>query len=212
MTTVVIADDHPLILDGLAGLLEADGFDIRARCANGDDALTAIRSHRPDLAMIDIGMPGQLGLDILARVRTEQIGTRMILLTATFDPDQLMRAVELQVDGLIMKDSGTEAIRLCVGRVLAGEQWLDRTAMRQVIGHVAVRADPLPALTPRETDVAAMVGRGARNKEIAFALGISEGTVKMYLHNLFRKLDIGSRTELALLARERGLEGSGAPS
>lgn len=206
MTSIVIADDHPLIVESLAVLLEASGYEVLARCLAGDVALETIRRENPDLAIVDFDMPGMHGLDVLAQVRTEELPTRMVLLTASYDPAQLWRAYNLKVDGLVMKDAGASTIRLCVERVLAGEQWLDRNAMKEIMAYMATRGEALPELTPREADVVAMVGIGRRNKEIAYALGISEGTVKMYLHNLYRKLDVSSRTELALLAREHGME------
>ena len=207
MTSIVIADDHPLIVDGLAILLEVAGFEVRARCSTGDEALAAIREIKPDLAVLDMNMPGMPGVDVLAQVRSDKLPTRIVLLTALYDPSQLWRAYLLKVDGLVMKDAGASTIRLCVDRVLAGEQWIDRNAMQLIIENMASRTEALPTLTPREADVVAMVGYGRRNKEIAFALGISEGTVKMYLHNLYRKLEVSSRTELALLARRHGMEG-----
>lgn len=206
MTRIVIADDDPLIRDSLAILLEVAGFEVRARCASGDEAIEAIRRERPDLAIVDIAMPGMQGVDVLATARSETLPTRIVLLTGIYDPVLLWRAYLLKVDGLVMKDAGASTIRLCIDRVLAGEQWIDRNAMQVIMANMASQTEPMPILTPREAEVVAMIGHGRRNKEIAFALGISEGTVKMYLHNLYRKLEVSSRTELALLARRHGLE------
>ncbi|MBL8770470.1 MAG: response regulator transcription factor [Phenylobacterium sp.] len=208
MPSVVIADDHPLMLKGVAGLLEGGPYELAALCGDGLQARAAILEHRPDVAILDVNMPKLSGLDLLREARAEGWPTRVILLTAGIDQGPLVEAVTLRVDGLVLKDAGGELLMRCIERVLDGEQWIDREAMKQVMAAVATPAGgPARAaeLTPRESDVARLVAQGRRNKEIARDLGISEGTVKMHLHNLYEKLDVSSRTELALLVRERQL-------
>jgi two-component system nitrate/nitrite response regulator NarP len=138
--------------------------------------------------------------------RQERWRTRIVLLTAGLDSDTLVEAVKLGVDGLVLKDAGGELLLKCFERVAAGEQWIDREAMKQVMAAMN-RPEPAAAdaaeVTAREKQVTQLVGRGLRNKEIARELGITEGTVKMHLHNLYEKLGISSRTELALRAKER---------
>jgi two-component system, NarL family, nitrate/nitrite response regulator NarL len=205
MRTVVVADDHPMMLDGVAGLLTAGGYAVVARGTDGQQALDAIRAHQPDLAILDIHMPHRSGLDLLREARREQWRTRIVLLTASTDAAPIMEAVQLKVDGLILKGAGGDTLLRCLERVLDGEQWLDRDAMQQVVETLAKPADRPLELTPRESDVARWVAQGSRNKEIARELDISEGTVKMHLHNLYEKLGVSSRTELAILVRDKGL-------
>jgi len=206
MTTVVVADDHPLMLDAVAGLFTPPAFSVLARCQDGARARAAILEHRPALAVLDLHMPHATGLELLAEARAEGWPTRILLLTASLEPEPIVEAIRLKVDGLILKGAGGDVLLRAAQAVAAGVQWIDKEAMEQVIGILAGPAKPDPvALTPREMDVVRLVAVGRRNKEIARDLGISEGTVKMHLHNLYEKLSVSSRTELAILARERKL-------
>jgi DNA-binding NarL/FixJ family response regulator len=206
MTTVVVADDHPLMLDAVAGLFQPPAFSVMARCQDGAQARNAIQQHWPDLAVLDVHMPRITGLELLAQARAEGWPTRILLLTAGLEPEPIVEAIRLKVDGLILKGAGADILVRAAETVAGGTQWIDKEAMAQVLGILAAppKADPVP-LTPRETDVVRQVAQGRRNKEIARDLGISEGTVKMHLHNLYEKLSVSSRTELAILVRERKL-------
>jgi two-component system, NarL family, nitrate/nitrite response regulator NarL len=205
MATVIVADDHPMMLDGVAGLLAAGGHDVIARCLDGQEAREALRERQPDVAILDIHMPHLSGLDLLREARREKWPVKIVILTASTDPAPIMEAVQLKVDGLILKGAGGDTLLRCLERVAGGEQFLDRAAMHQIVDTLAQPAERPLELTRREGEVARLVSRGSRNKEIARALDISEGTVKMHLHNLYEKLSVSSRTELALLVRERGL-------
>lgn len=206
MTTVVVADDHPLMLDAVAGLFQPPAFSVLARCRDGAQARQAIQEYRPNLAVLDIHMPWATGLELLAQARAEGWSTKILLLTAGLEPEPIVEAIQLKVDGLILKGAGGDVLVRAAEAVMRGTQWIDRDAMEQVIGRLAEpsQTGPIP-LTPREMDVVRRVVLGRRNKEIARDLQISEGTVKMHLHNLYEKLSVSSRTELAILARERKL-------
>lgn len=200
MPSLIIADDHPLMLKGVVALFADTQFDIVASCLDGQQARAAILERTPDLAILDVNMPRISGLELLREAREAQWRTRIVLLTAGLDPDPLVEAFKLQVDGLILKDAGGDMLLRCAETVLSGEQWFDKEAMKQVIAVVAAPAGPRAELTPREAEVVRLVAVGRRNKEIARLLQISEGTVKMHLHNLYEKLGVSSRTELAILA------------
>lgn len=204
MTTLIVADDHPLMRDAVAGLF-GPPYTVLERCADGQAARAAILAHQPDVAVLDVQMPSLSGLDLLREARSAGWRTKIVLLTAGIDPPPLVEAVRLQVDGLVLKDAGGDLLLRCVAAVLAGEQWVDKEAMKQVMSVLAQPAPVIADLTPRESDVVRQVVQGQRNKEIARSLGITEGTVKMHLHNLYEKLGVASRTELALLAKARGL-------
>lgn len=205
MTTLIVADDHPIMRDAVAGLFAAP-YRVIERCSDGLQARDAIIAHRPDIAVLDVQMPSLTGLDLLREARAEGWPTLIVLLTAGLEPEPLVEAVKLKVDGLVLKDAGGELLLRCVEAVLAGEQWIDKEAMKQVMATLAHSPSTLAELTPRESDVVREVTQGQRNKEIARSLGITEGTVKMHLHNLYEKLGVSSRTELALLAMEHGLD------
>lgn len=204
MTTLIIADDHPLMRDAVASLF-GPPYQVVERCSDGAQTRAAILAHAPDVAILDVQMPALSGLDLLREARAEGWSTRIVLLTAGIEAKPLVEAVKLGVNGLVLKDAGGELLVRCVEAVLAGEQWIDKEAMKQVMSTLAHPARSAADLTPRESDVVRQVARGQRNKEIARSLGITEGTVKMHLHNLYEKLGVSSRTELAVLAKEHGL-------
>ena len=206
MATVVIADDHPLMLDAVCRLFTGERFTVTARGQDGLQARAAILEHQPDLAILDVQMPYLTGLEILAEARAQAWTTKIILLTAGMEPEPIVEAIRLKVDGLILKGAAADTLVLAAETVLAGKRWIDKDAMQQALGLLTEPARPPPVpLTPREIDVVRQVAQGRRNKEIARDLGISEGTVKMHLHNLYEKLSVNSRTELALLDREQKL-------
>jgi DNA-binding NarL/FixJ family response regulator len=207
MTRLIVADDHPLMLEGVAALFAGTEFEVVARCLDGKQARDAILGLKPDIAILDLRMPRISGLELLSEARTSGWATRIVLLTAEMESDPILAADRLGVDGVVLKSSGAELLITCLRRVSAGERWIDRDAMSDVLAWPVGDAPSdsgMSGLTSRETDVARLVARGRRNKEIARELGITEGTVKMHLHNLYEKFSIASRTELALLARDRG--------
>ena len=204
---ILIADDHPLMLNAVADIFEPPEFEVVARCRDGLVARDTILALAPDVAILDINMPHLSGLDLLAEARSAGWTVRLVLLTATLDPEQILAALRLKVDGFVLKGVDGEVLLRAVRSVAQGAAWVDKEAMSQVIDLVAVDQDAKasPNLTPREGDVMRCVLNGRRNKEIARDLGISEGTVKMHLHNLYEKMDVSSRTELALLGRDLGI-------
>jgi DNA-binding NarL/FixJ family response regulator len=205
---LVIADDHPIVLDGLDQLfrLEPD-LRVVARCRGGDEALRAVRAHRPQVLVLDVRMPGMGGLEVLAALAEERSPTRVVLLAAALDDRQLATAVRLGACGIVLKEMAPQLLLEAVREVAAGGQWLERgtlgRALRAVLGRQAT--DPPAALTPRELEIVRMAASGLRNRGIAQRLCISEGTVKIHLHNIYEKLGVGGRVELTLRAQQMGL-------
>jgi two-component system nitrate/nitrite response regulator NarP len=204
MPSLIVADDHPLVRDALASLFEAGGYSVVARVENGEQALAAIAEYAPDLAVIDINMPAPNGVDVLRHVRAAHGKTRVVLLTGSVETRRLEEAFRLRVDGLVFKDAPVDMLLRCAQAAIDGQPWIDRAAMEQLLQRDEAPAPSGARLTERETAIVRHVAAGLRNKEIARLLGIEEGTVKMHLHNLFRKLGVASRTELALVARREG--------
>lgn len=207
---LVLADDHPLVLDGLEQLfrLEPD-LEVVARCRDGHETLKAVREHQPDVLILDIKMPGRDGLSVLRAIRDEGLATETVLLTAALDDDQLVDAVGLGVRGVVLKESAPRAIISAIREVRAGGSYLEgravsRALQKLVRREVAVR-DAQRALTPRELEIVRMAASGARNRDIAERLSITEGTVKIHFHNIYEKLEIDSRVGLALWARDQGI-------
>jgi DNA-binding NarL/FixJ family response regulator len=207
---LVLADDHPLILDGLENLfhLEKD-FKVVARCLDGIETMQAVHRHRPDVLILDIRMPGKDGLEVAREMRKEKLPTRVVLLTAELDEDELLESLRLGVQGIVLKEMAPQLLVQCIRKVHAGEQWIEprsaRQALEKMLRREAGARDIATVLTPREIDMVRMVARGLRNKEIAGKLSISEGTVKVHLHNIYEKLKVEGRLALLRYAQEKGL-------
>jgi two-component system, NarL family, nitrate/nitrite response regulator NarL len=205
---LVLADDHPLMLDALARLLgQEPDMEVAARCTDGETALRAAREHRPDILILDLRMPRLGGMEVLRRVAGEAPGARVVILAGELDEDGLLEAVRLGARGVVLKEAGPEALVRCVRAVQAGGQWLDHRvtgrALERLLARESDRQRGAGVLTPREAELARLVGEGLRNKEIAARTGISEGTVKIHLHRIYDKLGVTSRVGLANHARER---------
>ena len=208
--TVALADDHPIVLQGLRQLFERErDFHVAASCASGPEALEAVRRSSIDVLVLDLLMPGMTGLDVLRRIHDEQIRTAGVLLTASVQDDEVVEAVQLGVRGIVLKDSPPSALLECVRRVHAGHRWMDNATLTRAFNRVLQRdsaaRDAAALLTPRETEIVRMVAEGLRNREIAARTAIAEGTVKIHLHNIYEKLGVDGRLALAVYAREKGL-------
>lgn len=206
MTTVLLADDHPFMRAGVEAVLRETVFTIVATAATGEEALRQVKEHQPELCIFDIRMPGRSGVEVLQAMRDGGDLRPVVLLTAELEDAALLAAVRADVDGIVLKDVAEDALLGCLKSVAAGEKAIPADLMRRA-GDLAAKREPrhpLSALTPRERQIAELVGGGLRNRDIATTLGMSEGTVKVYLHAIYQKLDIENRTELALIAHGRG--------
>jgi DNA-binding NarL/FixJ family response regulator len=208
--TLVLADDHPIVLAGLEQLLSLEpDFTVLATCGDGAAALAAVRHHRPDVLVLDLQMPGTNGLAVLRALRAEELPTKVALLTASLGADDVLEAIRLGARGVVLKDMAPHLLVRCIRTVATGGQWLEREAMAQTLDRLLAReaaAEHASALlTPRELAIVRLVAQGRRNKEIARQLAITEGTVKIHLHNIYQKLEVDSRVALTLWAQENGL-------
>lgn len=207
---VVLADDHPIVLDGLEQLfrLEPD-INVVARCRNADEALRAVRTASPDVLVLDLLMPGGGGLDLLRAMGDKDRRTRIILLTAVIDDDQLLEAIRLGAQGVVLKDMAPQLLIEAIREVHAGGQWLEQglggRALRRLLSREKRASEAARLLSSREREIVRLVAAGLRNRAIADRLSISEGTVKVHMHNIYEKLDVNGRVELTNYARENGL-------
>jgi DNA-binding NarL/FixJ family response regulator len=208
MIRLVVADDHPLVVDGLLRLFEPHA-DIRvvATCGDGEAALEAVRAQRPDVLLLDVRLPRLDGLAVLRRLRAEGLATRVVLLTAQIDETALLEAVRLGAKGLVLKEMAPALVVACVRKVAAGGQWLEREVTARALDRLLARSAEQQRLagllTEREREIAGLVAQGARNRDIARRLSITEGTVKIHLHRIFEKLGVTSRVELANHVRDQ---------
>jgi two-component system NarL family response regulator/two-component system nitrate/nitrite response regulator NarL len=202
-TKVVLADDHPLVLAGLVQLVEREGAEVAAACGSGAEALEAVRNTKPDIALIDINMPDLNGFTLFKAIRAQGLPSRVAFVTAMITDEQIFDAVTAGVHGLVLKEQAAEVVVKCLSAVAAGDRWLppeligpalQREGERRAVDRRAAE------LTPREAEIAALVAAGSSNKEIAAKLDITEGTVKVHLHNIFNKLEVSNRTALAALS------------
>jgi two-component system nitrate/nitrite response regulator NarL len=208
---LVIADDHPIVLEGIAKVLEAESdFEVCAKCSNGSDALRAIREHRPDVAVLDIVMPDMTGLDALTQINAEGLDTKAVFLTANATDAYILALIENGARGLLMKDTGVGELSLCIRKVAGGGRHfpndivaaaIERETGRRTTGEQFQRA-----LSARERVIALQVAEGLSNKAVARRLNLSEGTVRIHVHNIYQKTGIGSRGALtALILAHRDL-------
>ena len=201
MTRVLLVDDHPMIGAALEMLLRGSSYELLGRARSVAEANRAIPREKPDLILLDVNLPDGTGLDVLRRLVRTRARPRVILLTAGMDESQLLTAADLRPEGMVLKTSDPGLLTEAMDAVAAGNRWIDpeiadRTRRAQE------RADSAPALTRRERELIELVRQGLRNRDIATELGVTEGTVKVYLHAIFDKLQVENRTELALRAAE----------
>jgi DNA-binding NarL/FixJ family response regulator len=206
---IVLADDHCLLLQGLELLLRQESdFQVLACCRDGEETLCAVRQYRPDVVILDILMPGKDGLAVLRELQREELPTRAILLTAALNEENMLEAMRLGVAGVMLKEMTVPLLIQCIRKVYAGDQWLEKRSISRALDKMLRREadarDIAKVLTPREIEVVRLVATGLRNKEIAERLTISEGTVKIHLHNSYEKLDVDSRVGRHPLQLRRG--------
>jgi len=207
---LVLADDHPIVLNGLERLFELESdFQVLAKCTDGKTAVEAVIKHRPDVLLLDLGMPVKDGLTVLRELKAANLPTRAVVLTASLEEDDLVEAVQLGARGFLVKGLAPDLVVKCVRKVYAGEPWLERgllvRAAEKMSRREAGTREVSKVLTARELELVRMVALGLRNKGIAEALSISEGTVKIHLHNIYDKLDLDGRVALMLYAQDKGL-------
>lgn len=208
MTKVLVADDDPLTMAGITALLDKSNFDVVATVNTGAAVLDTLASARPDLLILDNGMPERSGLDVLRTLRSRGDNRPVVLLTGGLNDELAREAIQLSVNGIVIKATAPRDLLTCLESVVQGRRWLDQDVMQRVMEQAMspdAPRDPFEVLSGRERAVASLAKRGLRNKEIADELGLTEGTVKVHLHKVFDKLNIRGRTELILLAQDRGL-------
>jgi len=215
---VVIADDHPIFRDGLRRLIETQsGMCVAGESAVGVEVIRLVRAIRPDIVLLDLGLPRRSGLEVLSELTSMSPPVRTLVLAEEVEEGSILEAFYLGAHGLVLKKSPREALLKSIRSVIAGQYWLDHENVPIVIG--ALRKLPSAqngatagreyGLTPQELKIVVRVANGSSNKAVGHEFSISERTVKHHLTNVFNKLGISSRLELAVFAFEHGLVSKG---
>jgi two-component system nitrate/nitrite response regulator NarL len=213
---IVIADDHPIFRDGLRRLLEAEtDLKVIGEASDGSEAIKLARQLKPDILLLDLAMPKMPGLEALREMSsaTGVNSVRVILLTAAAEKNQIVEALQLGARGVVLKDSATQLLLKSIHTVMSGEYWVGRESVSNLVQYLRslVLSSGEEAkqkkfgLTPRELEIVSAVVAGFSNKEIAEYFKISEDTVKHHLSNIFDKLGVSTRLELALFAVNQAL-------
>ncbi len=211
---ILLADDHPIFRDGLKRLLEAEpGFKVIAEASNGNEAVKLVKQHKPDLLLLDLSMPQQTGIEAIRELGSLGASIRIILLTAAAEKSQIVEALQLGARGVVLKDSATQLLIQAIRVVMNGEYWVGREQVSNLVQYLRTLMQTTAqearqrkfGLTPRELEIVSAVVAGFANKEIAEHFKISEDTVKHHLSNIFDKLGVSTRLELALFAVNQSL-------
>lgn len=201
---VMIADDHELIREGLKQLMELEGdIEIVSEAGNGVECLEKLKRVNPDVLLLDINMPKQNGIEVLQKIRDRNINLKVLILTVHNEVEYLVKAVDIGVDGYLMKDSTSEELRKAIYSVMNNENYIQTSLIPLLNSRLVARdidKEKIEELTKREMEVLIKIANGMSNKEIASTLNISERTVKNHISNIFKKIDVSDRTQAAVFA------------
>lgn len=204
---IVIADDHAIFRDGLRRLLASEkDFVVIGEAADGEQALSLTRQLAPDILLLDLAMPRKPGMEALRELAELNLPVHVILLTAAIHPFEVTCALQLGARGVVLKASPPELLLKSIRAVSEGQHWVASEVLSDW-ARIAKEPTSAAALTSREIEIVAAIRTGSSNREIALKLSISEETVKRHLSNIFGKLGVSSRLELALLASRHNLGG-----
>jgi len=209
LINIVVADDHPLFRQGVVQTLSAeDGFAVIGEAGTGEEALRMVEEHTPDILLLDVGMPGAGGIATVAQVAIACPLTRVLMLTVSESPDDLMQALKAGARGYVLKGVASQGLISAVRAVTAGEVFVTPVLASTILYEMThdEPRDPIDELTERERQVLQLVGEGLTNREIGERLFLAEKTIKHYMTSVLQKLHVRSRVEAALLAHDRRVD------
>lgn len=206
---LVLADPYPVMLEGLTHVFQdSSDFSVKSCVRNGDEALQALQQFQPHILVMDLSLSQRNGLALLEEIKAQNLRTRPVVFTGA-PIGEVMRALDLDVPGLVSKEKSRHILTRCIKSVHEGGKWLDRDlsvkTMSLLLEQQKKKANASQLLTPRELTVARMVTEGRPNKKIASKLFISEGTAKLHLHHIYQKLNCPGRMSLQRHMQEHGL-------
>lgn len=205
----MLADDHVLMREGIRQLLEFDGsIEVVAEANDGEECLEKLLEVKPQILLLDINMTKMNGIEVLSEIKNKNIDVKVLILTVHDGVEYLMKAVDLGIDGYIMKDAESSELKKAINVIINGETYIQPKLVPILNNRLVTRdidKDKIDSLTSRELEVLIQVANGMYNKEIAASLNISERTVKNHLSNIFRKIDVYDRTQAAVFAIKNDL-------
>lgn len=206
---VMLADDHLLMREGIRKLLEFDGkMKVVDEAGDGEECLEKLKKSKPEVLLLDINMPKKNGLEVLQKIKDENIDVKVLILTVHIEIEYLLKAVDIGADGYILKDSESIELKKAINIVMKGESYIQPKLIPILNNRLVARdmdKDKVDSLTGREKEVLIQVANGMFNKEIATTLNISERTVKNHISNIFKKIDVSDRTQAAVFAIKNDL-------
>lgn len=200
----MLADDHVLMREGIRQLLEFDGsIEVIAEANDGEECMEKLQEVKPQVLLLDINMPRKNGIEVLEEIKKANMDVKVLILTVHNEVEYLLRAVDIGVNGYILKDSESAELKKAINIICNGESYIQPKLIPALNNRLVARdidKDKIEALTSRELEVLALIANGMFNKEIAIALNISERTVKNHISNIFRKIEVSDRTQAAVFA------------
>lgn len=206
---IIITDDHALIREGLKQLLEFDGdISVIEEAANGEECIEKVVRYNPDVLLLDINMPKKNGIEVLENIRDRGLNQKVIILTVHNEVEYMLKAMDLGVNGYILKDSCSSEIKQAIYTVMKDEVFIQKELVPILNSKLLKRdidKEKIKSLTNRELEILKLVSHGQSNKDLASVLNISERTVKNHLSSLFKKIDVEDRTQAAVFAIKNDL-------
>lgn len=206
---VMLADDHVLMREGIRQLLEFDrSIEVVAEANDGEECIEKLLEIKPEILLLDINMSKKNGIEVLKEIKKQNIDVKVLILTVHDSIEYLVKAVELGVDGYILKDSESAELKKAISTIMSGESYIQPKLIPALNNRLVARdidKDKIDSLTSRELEVLIQVANGLFNKEIAASLNISERTVKNHISNIFRKIEVFDRTQAAVFAIKNDL-------
>lgn len=201
---VMLADDHILMREGIRQLLEFDGsIKVIEEANDGEECIEKLLHSQPQVLLLDINMPKKNGIEVLQEIKNRKMNIKVLILTVHNEVEYLLKAVDIGVDGYILKDSESAELKRAINAVVNGESYIQPSLIPALNSRLVSRdvdKDKIDSLTKRELEVLIQVANGMFNKEIATSLDISERTVKNHISNIFKKIDVSDRTQAAVFA------------
>lgn len=202
---IIIADDHMMIREGLKQLLELDGtMKVIAEANDGEECLNLLNKKiHPDILLLDINMPEKNGIEVLEYIKQNKIPVKVLILTVHNEVEYLLKAVDIGIDGYLLKDSSYDELKEAIDVVISGNTYIQPSllpALNESMEDYALDKEKIECLTKRELDVLRLISEGCSNKKISDELTISERTVKNHISHIFRKIDVEDRTQAAVFA------------